>query len=87
MDLSIFEIILIFDFSSSILRGNILERPNKVSVSKNNEILDDDWKAKLPTSPAALEQMVIMDEYWLGHNLDKGQMLVERFIEATATTD
>ena len=57
------------------------------AIALANEILDDDWKAKLPTSPAALKQMVIMDEYWLGHNLDKGQMLVERFIEATATTD
>ena len=35
----------------------------------------------LPTSPIALEKVVLMDEYWLGTNLDDGQMLIERFQE------
>ena len=42
------------------------------------EVIDPAIVDALPTSPIALEKVIIMDEYWLGTNLDEGQMLIER---------
>lgn len=43
------------------------------------EVIDPAILNDLPTSPIALEKVIIMDEYWLGTNLDAGQKLIERF--------
>ena len=43
------------------------------------DVIDPAILNDLPTSPIALEKVIIMDEYWLGTNLDAGQMLIERF--------
>ncbi len=45
------------------------------------EVIDPAIVNDLPTSPKALEKVIIMDEYWLGTNLDSGQMLIEKFHE------
>jgi putative spermidine/putrescine transport system substrate-binding protein len=43
------------------------------------EVLPADLVDVLPTSPIALGKMIVLDELWLGSNLDAGQGLVERF--------
>jgi putative spermidine/putrescine transport system substrate-binding protein len=48
-------------------------------VMLSETITDPDYLAALPTSPVAVQNMVIMDEKWLGQNLDKGQLLLEKF--------
>ena len=49
------------------------------AVALAQEVIDPAIVEALPTSPIALEKVIIMDEYWLGTNLDSGQMLIEKF--------
>ena len=49
------------------------------AVKLTSERIDPAIVNDLPTAPKALEKVIIMDEYWLGTNLDAGQMLIERF--------
>ena len=51
--------------------------PDAVALAPS--VLDAAIVDALPTSPIALEKVIIMDEFWLGTNLNEGQMMIERF--------
>ena len=51
--------------------------PDAVALAPS--VLDAAIVDALPTSPIALEKVIIMDEYWLGTNLNEGQKMIERF--------
>ncbi len=53
--------------------------PEAVALAPS--VLDPAIVEALPTSPIALEKVIIMDEFWLGTNLNEGQMMIERFQE------
>ena len=52
---------------------------NSEAVALTRSVIDPAIVDALPTSPIALEKVILMDEYWLSTNLDAGQMLIERF--------
>lgn len=52
---------------------------HKDAVALASDLLPDEIVANLPTSPIALENMVILDEKWLGENLGEGENLIDRW--------